>query len=319
MNPEDTSPTARALLALELIQDVPGITADQLAGKLGVSSRAVRRYIAILREAEIPVESLPGRYGGYRVGRGFRLPPLMFSTAEALALVMAALEGRRGAAESDEPSGRALSKIIRVLPAPVAGIAEVIRQVSTKDKDSEAAKPDPEVAAILVRASVAGRRVRLGYRLGDGEPRPMDVDPWALCVRHGLWYLLGWSHTVGAQRVLRVDRVATASPLPEGFEAPADLEPMRVIEEHFAQGWKFRVEVHIEAAAADVAPCLARSLGRLEDTGPGRCRLVATTEAPDWYARQLTAIRAPYTIVEGPELRAEARLLGQRLMRAAGS
>src|SRR6266516_3086137 len=107
----EASPTARALLALELIQGSPGITADGLAAKLGVSERAARRYVGILRQAGIPIESVRGPYGGYRVGRGLRLPPLMFSATEALGLVMAVLEGPRGA---DDPVENALGKIIRV-------------------------------------------------------------------------------------------------------------------------------------------------------------------------------------------------------------
>lgn len=101
----DASPTARALLALELEQGTPGITADRLAGKLGVSDRAARRYVGILREAGIPIESTRGPYGGYRVGRGLRLPPLMFSTGEALGLVMAVLDGHHNASDAGpEPS-----------------------------------------------------------------------------------------------------------------------------------------------------------------------------------------------------------------------
>ncbi|MFZ0139945.1 MAG: HTH domain-containing protein, partial [Aeromicrobium sp.] len=92
---ETTSPTARALLVLELLQNAPGITADRLGERLGVSERAARRYVAILRETGIPIESTRGPYGGYRVGRGVRLPPLMFTATEALGLVMAALEGHR--------------------------------------------------------------------------------------------------------------------------------------------------------------------------------------------------------------------------------
>ena len=82
----DASPTARALLALELVQDSPGITAERLGDKLGVSDRAARRYVEILREAGIPIVSARGQYGGYRLGRGVRIPPLMFSATEALAL-----------------------------------------------------------------------------------------------------------------------------------------------------------------------------------------------------------------------------------------
>jgi predicted DNA-binding transcriptional regulator YafY len=115
----DLSPTGRALLALELLQAQPGITAGQLAVQLGVTERAARRYVAILREAGIPVESTRGLYGGYWLGRGIRLPPLMFSAAEALGLVMAVLDGSHAAADADDPVGAALGKIIRALPENV--------------------------------------------------------------------------------------------------------------------------------------------------------------------------------------------------------
>lgn len=88
----DVPPTARALLALEAIQDRPGITGDALAARLGVSDRAARRYVAVLREAGIPVESTGGRHGGYRIGRRWRVAPLVFTAPEALGLVMAVLQ-----------------------------------------------------------------------------------------------------------------------------------------------------------------------------------------------------------------------------------
>src|SRR3954452_1536306 len=94
----DASPTARALLALELIQGSPGITAERIGERLGVSERAARRYVGILRQAGIPIESARGPYGGYRVGRGLRPAPLMFTATEALGLVMAVLDGRRDTA-----------------------------------------------------------------------------------------------------------------------------------------------------------------------------------------------------------------------------
>ncbi|NKY41275.1 helix-turn-helix transcriptional regulator, partial [Cellulomonas septica] len=109
----DASPTSRALRTLELIQGRPGITAEELAGELGVTERAARRYVGVLREAEIPVESTRGRYGGYRLGRGVRLPPVTFSAAEALALVMAALDGHHEAGDPTGPVGAALGKLVR--------------------------------------------------------------------------------------------------------------------------------------------------------------------------------------------------------------
>ncbi|MGC1570203.1 MAG: HTH domain-containing protein [Trebonia sp.] len=107
----DLSPTARALLALEAIQNTPGITAQRLGDRLGVTERAARRYVAILREADLPIESVSGPYGGYQVGRGLRLPPLTFTAAEAMGLVMAVLEGHRNAADPGDLVGGALGKI----------------------------------------------------------------------------------------------------------------------------------------------------------------------------------------------------------------
>jgi biotin operon repressor len=95
----EISPTAQALLALEAIQNIPGITVQRLGERLGVTERAARRYVAILREAGLPIESVSGPYGGYQVGYGMRLPPLSFSVAEAVGLVMAVLEGHRAAAD----------------------------------------------------------------------------------------------------------------------------------------------------------------------------------------------------------------------------
>ncbi|WP_448062820.1 helix-turn-helix transcriptional regulator [Cellulomonas hominis] len=136
----DASPTARALLALELVQGSPGITADRLADSLGVSERAARRYMAVLREAGIPVESLRGRCGGYRAGRGLRLPPLMFSGAEALGLVMAVLDGHHDPDDPTDPVGSALGKIMRVLPASVAAQAEAVRRTVPPAPDRATAR-----------------------------------------------------------------------------------------------------------------------------------------------------------------------------------
>src|SRR6187401_1298452 len=174
------SPTARSLLTLELVQSSPGITAERLADKLGVSERAARRYIGILREAEIPIESVRGPYGGYRVGRGLRLPPLMFSATEALGLVMAVLDGHHDASDPTDPVGSALAKIVRALPEAVAAQAEAVRLTTAPAPDRGAARPDPETTTALVQACSDRRRVRLGYRSESGKQWDAEVDPWAV-------------------------------------------------------------------------------------------------------------------------------------------
>lgn len=313
----EAGPLARALLALELIQARPGITAEQLAGNLGVSERAVRRCIGTLREAGVPIESRSGPYGGYRAGRGLRLPPLTFTAAEALSLVMAVLDGHHDAADPAGLVGRALGKITRALPEQVAVRAEAVRLATAAAPDRTAARPDPDTVTALVEACSQTRRTRLAYRSEAGRQRDLDVDPWAVVVRHARWYLLCWSHTSDARRAYRIDRIGSVELLATAFDPPpADLDPVAALEEHLAAGWKYTTEVIIQAPIGAVAAQCPRVLGTLEPLDPDSCRLTGTTGNPYWYVQQLTAIPVPYRIVGGPELRHVANELGRRLLDA---
>jgi len=314
----DASPTARALLTLELLQSSPGITADRLADKLGVSERAVRRYVGILREADIPVDSVRGPYGGYHLGRGIRLPPLVFSATEALGLVMAVLDGHHDASDPADPVGGALGKIMRALPESVAAQAEAVRRSTAPAPDRAAARPDPTTTTALVQACSNRRLVRLGYRSEAGSQFVVDVEPWAVVVRHGRWYLLCQSRTSGARRAYRIDRVSAVADLDATFSPPADLDPVIMLEEHLAVGWEYDVEVIIDAPADEVARCVPRVLGRLTAADAKTSRLSGTTSNPAWYAEQLAAIPASYRILSCPELQDAARVLGRRLLAAAG-
>ncbi len=313
----DASPTARALLALEVVQDSPGITAERLGDKLGVSERAARRYVGILREAGIPIESVRGPHGGYRVGRGLRLPPLTFSAAEALGLVMAVLDGHHDAADPTDPVGSALGKLVRALPEQVAAPADAVRKATAPAPDRSAARPDPATTTALVQACSNSRRVRLGYRSEAGSEWVTEVDPWAVVVRHGRWYLLCRLPATDARRAYRIDRVRAVETLDDTFTPPAGLDPVTMLEEHLAVGWEYAVEVVVDAPLDMVARFLPRAIGRLEALDAQTTRLVGSTSNPAWYAQQLAATPASYRIVAGPELREAARLLGRRLLAAA--
>jgi len=316
----DASPTARALIALEAIQNSPGITAARLAERLGVTERAARRYVAILREAGLPVESATGPYGGYQVGHGMRLPPLTFTAAEAAGLVMAVLEAHRPAADPADLVGGALAKMIRVLPARVSALVRSIRDASSS-ADTDAARVNPELTTALIESCVTARRLRLTYRLPSAgrafRDTEMEVDPWAVVLRHSRWYLLCWSHTRAARRVLRVDRIVAAGPLPGTFTPPADLDALATLEEHLSQGWSFAVDVSIDASPAAVARWLARSLGTLVPDGDGRTRLVASTSEPDWYAGRLAVLPYSFRVRGSAELRDAMASLGRRLLAAS--
>ena len=309
----DSSPAARALLVLEMVQNAPGITADRLAARLGLTDRAVRRHVATLREAGIPVESTRGRYGGYRIGRGLRLPPLMFTPTEALGLVMAVLEGHP--AGEDDPVGQALGKIVRALPEPLARPADAVRRVPARGW--HVVVPDVEVTLQLVQASDTGRRVRLRYGPDPDRARDVVIDPWAVVVRHRRWYLLGWSHDKQARRVLRVDRVRKVVELADRFEAPEDLDALAAVEEQLSMGWKHPVEVVIDAPLDECSHWLPRSFGRLEPVDEVTTRLVATTDEPEWYAAQLGNLPMTFRLVGSPEVRAAMAELGRRLLAAS--
>ena len=119
--------------------------------------------------------------------------------------------------------------------------------------------------------------------------------------------------------MLRVDRVASAVVLDDGFDPPEDLDPIATIEEHLSTGWRYDVEVVVDAPPEQVATWLPRSLGRLEAIDADHTRLIATTDEPLWYARRLTAIEAPYRIVSPRELKDAAVELGRSLTRAGSS
>ena len=309
---DETTPTARALLVLEMVQNSPGIRGEQLADRLGMTDRAVRRYVGNLRDAGIAVESTRGKYGGYRIGRGVRLAPLMFTASEALGLVMAVLEGR--AHDPTDPVGQAVGKIIRVLPQPVAEPVEAVVRMSERTPDGHSSAPEPEVTAAIVQGCASRRRLRVAYRLGPDKVRDMDVDPWAIVVRFGKWYLLGWSHTADARRILRIDRVADVEELAESFEAPADLDPVAAIEEHLSEGWTHKIEVVVDAPIGDVKCWVPRKLARLEAIDEHTTRLLGSTDELDWYAERLAGIPRTFRVVRPDALREQVAVVGRRML-----
>lgn len=309
--PNDLSPTARALRTMEILRARPGATADELAGELGVTERAARRYVGILREAGVPVESARGPYGGYRLGRGARLPPVVFTEAEALALVMAALD------DADELVGKALDKVVRVLPESVGRQAATLRDHAAAAPDPNAARPDPGTTGALVAACAERRSVRIAYRSEAGRESEGLVDPWAVVVRHGRWYLLCRSHRADAIRTYRVDRIGRVHRTTRAFTPPAGLDPVAVLEENLGTGWEYPARVVFDAPVAEVAQWVRPPMGRLEAAGDG-CVLTGSTSTPVMYARDWLA-RMPFAfrVEGGPELRAAVAALAERLTAAS--
>jgi len=305
------SPTARALVALDVIQSRPGVTASELADRLGVSERAVRRYVEILRDADIPVVSVRGRYGGYRIGRSVRLPPVVFTGPEALGLVMAVLDSPTGAPQADSLVGSGVTKLVRALPESVGRPAALLWQ-HTAAAPADIPRPDPATTSALVEAVATRHRVRLGYRTGEGREWSNEMDPWAVVVRYGLWYLLCRLDT-GEIRTYRIDRVLSVEQLATKSDVPEDLDAIRVLEENLGQGWPLQTRVRFLAPIEAVRPWVRAAMGALEPD-EDECVLVGSTNNPAMYAGEwLAPIPVPYLVEGGEELRAAVRTLANRL------
>ncbi|NUP51632.1 MAG: WYL domain-containing protein [Catenulispora sp.] len=364
--PAVPSPTARALSTLEILQTRPGTTAAELAGRLGVTERAARRYVAILREAGIAVDSVRGPHGGYRLRRGTRLPPVVFTQEEALSLVMAVMDARPATAvsakaasaaaaaattadaavtgarpttavsattantaaaadaatsEPEDPTHTALTKLLRALPESTRLPAAALREHAAAAPDRLAARADPATVSALVDAVTARRRVRIAYRSEAGRDSEVEVDPWAVVVRHSRWYLLCHSHRADAVRTYRVDRIAAVHQSPHTFDPPPGLDPVATLEEHLGTGWAHPTRVVFDAPLDQVAAWIRPPMGRLErlEAEAGRCVLTGSTRNPQMYAQEwLATIPFPFHVEGGGELRAAVAEVAARFGRAVG-
>ncbi|MFB7125542.1 helix-turn-helix transcriptional regulator [Kitasatospora sp. NPDC056273] len=309
-------PVSRVLALLELLQDRPGLTGADLAARLDVDERTVRRYVARLTELGIPVEADRGRYGGYRLRPGYRLPPLMLTPDEAASVVLGLLAGRSsGLSVGEEATGTALAKIQRVLPQPlrerVAAVEQTLGLTATP-----ATGPGPAAAALFTLAEAARRRrrVRLAYRDREDRPSERDFDPYGLVFHSGRWYTTGLDHRSGEPRTFRLDRITRVEQGEAGFEPPEDYDPVqRVVESLAGAPWRHRVEVELRTTLAEARRRLPPAVGTLTELAEGRVLLRARAQNLDGVAVLLAGLGWPFTVREPAALRAEVRVLADRL------
>lgn len=290
--------TTQVLALLEVLQDRGLVSADELADRLGVQPRTVRRQIAALRELGIVVESVRGRYGGYRLTRGPRLPPVMLADDEAVAVALAlAVAGDGTAAGVPSATDRALVKLTRLLPAD---LRERVTAMSTTTavlpERWKRADPDPEIALTLADALRLRRRVRLEYaRAGDASSE-RDVDPYGLVVHARRWYLVGHDHLRDDLRTFRVDRLRSAEVLPIRCVVPRGFDPVaHVLQTLTFDAWQHRTEVWLAASVADVSARFPATLGTVERRDGGAL-LISGADDLDGMARWLCGLPCPFEV-----------------------
>ncbi|MER6104199.1 WYL domain-containing protein [Streptomyces sp. NPDC001832] len=326
-------PTGRVLTLLELLQSGGTRTVAELADRLGVDGRTVRRYVEHLIDLDVPVESIRGRYGGYRLGPGYRLPPLMLAEDEALAVLLGLAAGRRaGLPAAGSTAGETASaKIRRVLPKHVVGrLAALLDSLAFTDLSRPAAAPasvpDAEVLLTLADAVRHRRPVSLRYTDRSGHRSERTLHAYGIVAHEGRWYVTGASPGAGAnpgsgeERTFRLDRITDARPLPGSFEAPTDHDPAQQLLAGFAAAeYRHEVVLRVRATVAQVRAHLPATvagvaeLGPTADEGEQWLRVELRAERLDWLPPVLAALDRPFVIERPSELRALVTAFANRL------
>ena len=310
-------PTARVLTVLELLQARRRISGVELARRLEVDGRTVRRYVAMLQEMGVPVEGERGRYGAYALRPGYKLPPLMFTDEEAVGLGLALFAARNLGLAGVVPAVKgAFAKVERVMPGALRERLDLLEHAVLAVAPT-AALPDGESVSRVAGAVGERRRLRLRYRSARGEETERVVDPYALLRGEGRWYVFGHDHLREEARLFRLDRVLGAEVLEEVFERPPGLEDPRAVlgavaNSHAPWGVEVLLETTLEHARELVPPMLA-SLEEAE----GGVVLRSTTPSLDEMARVLSGMFCPFVVRRPPELRAALRRRAEEILALA--
>ena len=311
-------PTTRVLAVLELLQTHGRVSGAELARRLEVDVRTVRRYVAVLEELGIPITAERGRHGAYQLVPGFKLPPMMFDEDEALALAVGLVAARGlGLAGAAPAAASARAKLERVMPDRLRRRVRAIDETVALDLSRGAAAGDGAVLATLASAAQERRRVRLRYRGANGEESERAFDAYGLAFRGGRWYAVGRCHLANGLRSFRLDRVLSVEPLARSFPRPPGFDVLGHLAHSVAALPRaFAVEVRLDTDLATARREVFAALGILEESAGG-VRLRAQADDLDWFARELARLPFAFEVLRPAALAAAVVRHAGRLGRIA--
>ncbi|MEU3166324.1 YafY family protein [Streptosporangium sp. NPDC006930] len=313
--------SARLLRLLSLLQarkDWPGAA---LAERLGVSERTVRRDVDRLRELGYPVNATRGTDGGYRLGAGTVMPPLLLDDEEVVAVAVGLRTAAGGTvAGIEETSVRALAKLEQVLPSRLRHRVNALQTyVEPVPADSPGPVVDPEVLTVLAAACRDGERVRFDYRAHDGSASVRIVEPHRLVAWGRRWYLVAWDVDRQDWRTFRMDRVEPRTPTGPRFpprEPPEDGAAAYVARGVSAAAWRHRARVVVHAPADVVTERVNPAVGVVEAVDEHTCVLNTGADSLHVIAVYLGMLDLDFEVTEPPELVEHMRALAARYVRS---
>jgi predicted DNA-binding transcriptional regulator YafY len=309
------TPASRLFALLDLLQARPGVSATELAERLEVEPRSVRRYITLLQGMEIPVEGARGRYGGYRLLPGYKLPPLMWTEEEALAVTLGLRVARQLGLSGAIPTvDSALAKVERVLPPALRQRIQATQAMVTLNLAGSA---PADQSALVLRLSVAARRSRrvlLGYQNQRGETSERAFDCYGLVYHDERWYAVGFCHLRHEVRVFRLDRITGLEARDERFAPPPGFDSLDYLIQSFAAiPSRWLAEVLLQTELAHIRDAIPTAFATLEET-EGGVMLRAYDDDLAHTARFLVSLNCPFRIIGPPELGNAVRSLAHNLL-----
>jgi len=315
---------------LELLQSGGVRTVAELAGRLDVDERTVRRYVGHLLDLDVPVESVRGRYGGYRLAPGYRMPPLMLSDDEALAVLLGLIAGRRTGlvTTTGAASETAAAKIRRVLPGRLARrLDAVLGSLAFTAPPGQTPAPDAAVLLSIADAVRNHRPITIRYTAAHGRRSERTLHPYGLVAHSGRWYVTGADPGIGEDRTFRLDHIADTRTLPGSFEPPAGFDPAQhVLSGLTTTAYQHEVTLAIQGTIEQIRARLPASVATVEElpaaAGPDPqterwFRVELHAERLDWLPPLFASLDRPFVIERPDELRDLIAALASRLATSA--
>ena len=298
-------PLQRVLSALELLQSHAGLSGSQLADLLGVDRRTVRRYIVELENFGVPIRSTRGRDGCYALMPGYKLPPMVFSNDETLALSVGLRVARDlGLSDLTPAVASAQAKLDRVMPKTLKRKIGDLNAVVALDLLPPQAQSGSEFFAQVTQCASAAQTILLRYSALDGTTTDREVDPYGVGYLYGAWYVVGYCHLRCGLRSFRLDRVVAVSACPKSFGIPPGFNVLEYLRESIAAVERSHAIVvrFANAEMAAVRRAVPSSIGKLTQER-GRIRLDAQADDLDWFARELARLGLEFDIAKPKALK----------------
>ena len=322
-----TRPTARVLALLEILQSGGTRTVADLAARLDVDPRTVRRYVAHLIDLGIPVRSVRGRFGGYRLAPGYRMPPLMLTDDEAVAVMIGLVAGRRAGlvTTSAAAAESATAKLSRVLPEALAGrITALLGAAEFTGGARPAAVPRTDVLLTIAQAARDRHPVAISYTSTGNRRSERTVHPYGIVAHSGRWYVLGVDSATGNTRTFRLDRISALQLVDGTFDVPAGFNATEEVLSGLARvPYRYEIAVRVEGSVDDVRRRLPPVIATVDAIGEvgddeGGVRVRINAERLDWVPAVLAGLGVPFVIERPDALRDLVRDLARQLSAAAG-